>query len=295
MSKPDETIDLDVVPRNRPVVLPWLLFLAMTGLAGYFYWTVHRPLLEDAHKKDAALADLTKVVADAKRDADAARAAQEELAKTQEQLKQTQSDLAHSAEQKSEDDKLLAQLKKEVAGAGDVEGSAGQITLTMVDRILFKSGEATLTPEGEQVLRKLGGVLASVDKLVEVSGHADNQPIESQRKQLFPTNWELSVARATNVVRFLQDKVGIKPRRLKAAGYGSYRPVASNATPAGRAKNRRIEILLLPDKIKVVKGDFSDETAPVAEAHPRPPVAAEHPRPPVADARPRPAAKKHAK
>jgi chemotaxis protein MotB len=271
MSKPDETIMLDEVKR-RPVVLPWLLFLAVTGLAGYLYWTVHRPLLEDAHKKDAALADLTKVVADAKRDADAARAAQDELQKTQEQLKQMQSDLARSAEAKSEDDKLLAQLKKEVAGAGDVQGAAGQITLTMVDRILFKSGEATLTPEGEQVLRKLGGVLASADKLIEVSGHADNQPIESDRKQLFATNWELSVARATNVVRFLQEKVGIKPRRLKAAGYGSYRPVASNASPAGRAKNRRIEILLLPDKIKVVKGDFSDETAPVADARPRPPA-----------------------
>jgi chemotaxis protein MotB len=271
MGRPDETVVLHEQVKRRAVVLPWLLFLAVSGLAGYLFWTVHRPLVEDARKKDAVIADLTKVVADAKRDADAARAAEAELSKTQEQMKQMQSDLARSTEQKSEDEKLLAQLKKEVAGA-EVQGAAGQITLTLVDRILFKSGEAALTPEGEQVLRKLGGVLASVDKLIEVSGHADNQPIESDRKLLFATTWELSVARATNVVRFLQEKVGLKARRLKAAGYGSYRPVASNATAAGRAKNRRIEILLLPDKIKVVKGDFSDEIPPVADARPQPPA-----------------------
>src|SRR5205814_823735 len=96
---------------------------------------------------------------------------------------------------------------------------------------------------------------------IEVCGHADNQPVESERKQQFPSNWELSTARATNVVRFLQEQVGIKPRRLKASGYGSSRPIASNATANGRAKNRRIEILLAPDKVKVVKGDFSDELA----------------------------------
>jgi chemotaxis protein MotB len=272
MGKPDETIDLDDYEKKRGgAVLPWLLFLAVSGVAGYLYWTVHRPLLEDAHKKDAALADLTKVVADAKRDADAAKAAKDELAKTQDQLKQAQQAQTNMAAQKSEDDKLLDALKQQVAGA-EVKGAGGEITLTLVDRILFKSGEAAITPEGEQVLRKLGGVLASVDKLIEVSGHADNQPIESAAKAQFATNWELSVARATNVVRFLQEKVGLKPRRLKAAGYSSYRPVASNASEKGRAKNRRIEILLLPDKIKVVKGEFPDEGAPVADARPQPPA-----------------------
>jgi chemotaxis protein MotB len=257
-----ETIVLDEGKR-KPAIVPWLLFIGTLGLSGYLYWTHYRPMADDARAKDASIANLTKLAADAKKDADAAKAAQAELAKTQDQVKKMEGE-------KSEDEKLLAQLKEQVAGAAEVQNQAGQITVTMVDRILFKSGDATITPEGEGVLRKLGGVLASVDKLIEVSGHADNQKIESEKKAQFPTNWELSVARATNVVRFLQEKVGLKPRRLKAAGYGSFRPVASNASPAGRAKNRRIEILLLPDKIKVVKGDFTDESAPVAESHPKP-------------------------
>jgi len=261
--------------KKRSVVLPWFLFLSTVGGGGYLYWTAHRPLVDAMGKKEQSIAELTKLAADARRDADAAKAAQTELSKAQDQLKQAQADLQRSATQKSEDDKLLAELKKEVHGA-EVEGAAGTITLTLVDRILFKSGEAALTPDGEEVLRKLGDVLVKSDKLIEVSGHADNQPVEGEHKQLYATNWELSAARAVNVVRFLQEKVHLKPRRLKAAGYGSYRPVASNATAAGRAKNRRIEILLLPDKIKVVKGDFSDETT-------------------VADARPKPAAKKRGK
>jgi chemotaxis protein MotB len=265
MGTSGETIVLDEA-KPRRVVLPWLLFLATLGGGGYLYWTVYRPLAEDVHKKDESIGSLTKMAADAKRDADAARAAQAELQKAQDQMKQMQADLAKSAEQKSADDKLLDQLKKEV-GSAEVQNAAGQITVTMVDRILFKSADATLSPEGEQVLQKFGTVLAGVDKLIEVGGHADNQPVESAAKTQFPTNWELSAARATNVVRFLQERVGLKARRLKASGYGSSRPVASNASAAGRAKNRRIEILLLPDKVKVVKGDFADE---LAAATPKP-------------------------
>src|SRR5262249_11114069 len=155
-----------------------------------------------------------------------------------------------------------AKLKKEVgSGGAEVAGAAGQITVTLVDKILFKVGQADLTPKGEELLRKLGTVLAGSDKLVEVSGHADNAPVESAIKERYPTNWELSTARATNVVRFLADTVGIDPRRLKAAGFGEHRPVASNATAAGRAKNRRIEILLFPDNLKVVKGEGNPPAA----------------------------------
>jgi chemotaxis protein MotB len=270
MDKSDDTIDLDDFGKKRgsPIV-PWMLFLAALGGGGYLYFAQHRPLELDGVKKDHDILDLQKQLTQAKKDAEAAKAVEDNLAKAQDQVKQMQNDLQRSTAEKSEDEKLLAELRKQVTGA-DVEGAEGAITVTMVDKILFKSGEAALTPAGEELLKKLGGVLASAQKLIEVSGHADNQPIESKVKQQFPTNWELSVARATNVVRFLQEKVGIKPRRLKAAGYGSSRPVASNATEKGRAKNRRIEILLLPDQIKVVKGDFADEVAaaaPVADAH----------------------------
>jgi chemotaxis protein MotB len=242
------------VKRGR-VVLPWLLFVGTAGAAGYFYVTAHEPLRDDLRKKDATIADLTKQAGDAKE-------AQAELEKAKADAKQAKEDLARTAAEKGEDDKLLDRLKKEVGGGGaEVAGAGGQITVTMVDRILFRSGEADLTPQGEKVLRALGNVLANENKLIEVCGHADNQPVESELKQLYPSNWELSTARATNVVRFLQDDVGLKPRRLKASGFGSSRPIASNATANGRARNRRIEILLLPDKVKVVKGDFSEEMA----------------------------------
>jgi len=137
----------------------------------------------------------------------------------------------------------------------------------MVDRILFNSGEADLTNKGETVLRKLGSVFKGLEgKRIQVSGHTDTAPIKSSIKQMYPTNWELSVARAVNVVRFLQTEVGVNPRHMMAAGYGQYRPVASNVHSAGMAKNRRIEILLLPEDIKVVKGEFPEVAAAEAAA-----------------------------
>ncbi len=257
--------------RRRSVVLPWLLFLLVAGGGGYLYWTAHRPLAEQAAAKDATIAELTRTLADARKEADAAKA---QLADAQAQAKQARDDLARSAAQKAADDQLLARLKQEAAAGGaEVAGAGGQITVTMVDKILFRSGEADLTPDGERVLRALGAVFNGTDKLIEVSGHADNLPVESELKELYPTNWELSTARATNVVRFLEEQVGIKARRLKASGYGASRPVASNVTAVGRARNRRIEILLLPDKLKVVKGDFTDEIAaakPAKDPAPRP-------------------------
>jgi chemotaxis protein MotB len=84
-------------------------------------------------------------------------------------------------------------------------------------------------------------------KVIRVEGHTDNVPVSSRLAEKFPTNWELSTARATNVVRFLQDKVGIAPARLEAVGMSEFHPVATNKTLVGRSQNRRIEIALLPD------------------------------------------------
>jgi len=117
----------------------------------------------------------------------------------------------------------------------------------MVDEVLFDSGEATLKPAGIAVLGKIGSVLAKAgDRRVEVQGHTDNVPIAGALAKRFPTNWELSAARATNVVRFLQEEAKIDPTRLSAAGYAEFRPKASNDTDGGRRQNRRIEILLVP-------------------------------------------------
>jgi chemotaxis protein MotB len=145
-------------------------------------------------------------------------------------------------------DKLEEKMKDEIA-KGDISLSqdGGKLRVGLVDKILFDSGEAQISKRGESVLGRVGAVLASIDdKQIQVSGHTDKTPISEKLAPQFPTNWELSTARATNVVRFLSEKAGVPPERLVASGYGEHHPVASNKTPAGRARNRRIEILLTP-------------------------------------------------
>ena len=123
-----------------------------------------------------------------------------------------------------------------------------RLSVAMVAKILFPSGEAEITPEGIEVLTRIGEILKSTrGKIIRVEGHTDNVRIAPQLQQKFPTNWELSTTRATNVVRFLQDKVGIEGARIRAVGMSEYHPVASNETHDGRIQNRRIEIVLLPE------------------------------------------------
>ena len=94
---------------------------------------------------------------------------------------------------------------------------------------------------------KVGAVLAQIDdKTIQVSGHTDNLPLGEKLTAQFPTNWELSTARAVTVVRFLTEKASVPAQRLVASGYGEWSPIASNKTAQGRARNRRIEILLTP-------------------------------------------------
>lgn len=155
---------------------------------------------------------------------------------------------AEIAQLRSTYDELVKDMQGEIAqGQIQITRLADRLSVTMVDRILFPSGEATITPAGLRVLRRVGNVLKTTQgKVIRVEGHTDNVVISSRLKGTFPTNWELSTARASNVVRFLQDSVGMDPERLQAVGLSEYHPVASNATVSGRSQNRRIEIALLP-------------------------------------------------
>ena len=143
---------------------------------------------------------------------------------------------------------FAARLKKEIAqGQIKIIQLSDRLSVIMVDKILFPSGEAEITPEGLMVLERIGDVLKNTQsKTIRVEGHTDNVQINKQLKKKYSTNWELSTARATNVVRFLQDKIGIEPKYLQPIGLSEYHPVASNETPDGRSQNRRIEIALLP-------------------------------------------------
>jgi len=121
-----------------------------------------------------------------------------------------------------------------------------QLRVDVVDELLFDSGETDLRPAGQAVLAKVGTILQKAEgRTIEVQGHTDNVPIVGALAKRYPSNWELSAARAVNVARFLQQS-GVEPQRLSAAAHSEYRPRVANDSDDGRRKNRRIEILLGP-------------------------------------------------
>jgi chemotaxis protein MotB len=135
----------------------------------------------------------------------------------------------------------------------------GKLTVTILDRVMFDSGEAVLKPDGATVMQKIAALLAAHPNLkIHVIGHTDNVPIRPGAK--FASNWELSAARALAAVHFLTEKAGIDPRRVGAVGYGEFRPIADNSTPDGRAKNRRIAVTILSDEMAGVDTPQSADT-----------------------------------
>ncbi len=128
-----------------------------------------------------------------------------------------------------------------------IEEIEGKLKVIFVDKILFGSGSVKVKKKGREVLLKLADSLKDAkDQNIVVEGHTDDVQISKSLQAKYPSNWELSTARAAAVVRFLQYKAGVEPERLTACGYGSYQPVASNETEEGRRQNRRIEIILAP-------------------------------------------------
>ena len=137
-------------------------------------------------------------------------------------------------------DSLQAELK---SGQIEIEELRGRLQVRAVDQILFDSGSAEIKPEGRKVLAKVASGIKSVsDREIRVEGHTDNVPIHTAR---FASNWDLSVARAVTVAKFLAAG-GVPEKQLAATGYGEHRPIASTADPEGRHRNRRIEIVLEP-------------------------------------------------
>jgi len=122
-----------------------------------------------------------------------------------------------------------------------IENERG-ITIRILDNILFKTGEAELNPESKSILSKLAKVLRTIPNDIRIEGHTDNIPINTPQ---YPSNWHLSVARATNTAYYLMNTEGLNPDRVAIVGYSEYKPVASNDTPEGRAQNRRVDIIIL--------------------------------------------------
>ncbi len=126
----------------------------------------------------------------------------------------------------------------------------GKLTVNILDRVLFDSGEAQLRPDGEAVLLKVAKILAQHPNLqIHVVGHTDNVPIRATARSRYPSNWELSTARASAAVRYLAERGGVDPKRLGVVGYGEFRPIADNSTVEGRSRNRRIAITILSEEL----------------------------------------------
>lgn len=161
--------------------------------------------------------------------------------------------VAHEALQK------LEEARKDLATDLDADVKQGNVLIRrrgndllidVSEHVLFETGEAELGSHGKQVLLQVAKALGRFPNYqFQVSGHTDSARVVSKEvKEHFPTNWELSTARATAVVRYLQEQCGVAGNRLVAAGYAQFRPKASNATEEGRKQNRRIELAMLKEE-----------------------------------------------
>jgi chemotaxis protein MotB len=247
-------------------------FVAAIGLGylAYLEYSKHHEAMGDAGKArgeaqacadgltgaKAHGADVDKQLADCTTARDADKAKRDELDKAGQEmashLDATKAELDELRQQHADADKRLAAFKalgeklRKMIDAGKLEVTTrrGRLIVKLPAEVLFASGSAQLSPDGQPPLKELAAVLKQFpDRRFMVAGHTDNVPIGPSN---YKSNWELSTARAVTVTEFLAS-MGVNPARLSAAGYSEYDPIRSNASDAGRAENRRIEIALLPN------------------------------------------------
>jgi chemotaxis protein MotB len=150
-------------------------------------------------------------------------------------------------------EKLAKEIKAEVDSLSQVKAELKPLPIKFIiekrglvirvsERLFFKSGSASILPEFLPILNILGKTLAQVPNHIRIEGHTDTVPINTER---FPSNWELSTARATGVLRYFIDHFNFTPENLSATGYGEFRPIDSNGTAEGRFQNRRVDFIIL--------------------------------------------------
>jgi chemotaxis protein MotB len=218
-----------MVERKNIVIIILSVLLAACVIAAFFFYTSNKDMKQALQACEEKLSEQDKKVA--------------ELTATQAKLTETQ-----AKQMKSTYETLVSDLKDQIQKQEvTIKEFHDALTLNFVDRILFEFGKADLTPQGEKILKKVGEALKNIKgKRIRVSGHTDNVPIRPDYQYKFPTNWELSAARAASVVRYFQEKPGLDPKDMEAVGRSFYQPEASNDTKEGRARNRRVEILIAP-------------------------------------------------
>jgi chemotaxis protein MotB len=236
------------MPKSTWVVPTILSVLLVLGTAGWTAWKRGSELAIaqaalDATRKAAEQA--AALAAEAKAELEVAKTESAELST---KLAEAEKEMATVSKTKNtlEDEMRAALQSKDIT----ISQLQGKLTVNILDHVLFDSGEGSLKVEGQEVLRRLAAVLtAHTNRALHVIGHTDNVPIRASARSRYASNWELSTARATTAVRFLHEQAGVNPKQLGALGYGEFHPIADNSTPEGRAKNRRIAVVILPEEL----------------------------------------------
>jgi chemotaxis protein MotB len=218
--------------------------------------TLEQGLAEEKKSKDAILTDFQERLEGSQSHI---RYLEEDTAKLHDEIQGLHSQLINLKGQKvlseikkgqlkSTYEALISDLKKQIENQEiTIEAFKDKISVTLVDRILFEFGKASITIEGEKILEKVGEILKTIQgKQIRIVGHTDNIPIMAKYRYKFPSNWELSAARAAAVIRYFQNNIHLDPKNLEAVGQSFYEPIASNETSQGRAQNRRVEIIISP-------------------------------------------------
>ena len=147
----------------------------------------------------------------------------------------------------NQEKQLRERLSKELTDKNvEIEQLRGQLSVRMLDKIVFKSGSADILPQGTEVLDKLADAIKDSTDTIRVEGHTDDTPISDKLKVKYPSNWELSAARASAVARYFETKHFINPKRLESLGFSMYHPMAPNDSDENKQRNRRVEIVLKP-------------------------------------------------
>ena len=158
----------------------------------------------------------------------------------------------------------VGQIPVPLDSSGHVEVGASRegIVISLAGNLLFDSGTSDLKPQGLVLLDTLAERLKTMSNEIRIEGHTDNIPIATP---LYPSNWELSSSRAITVGRYLSEHDGIAPTRLVAAGYGEFRPIASNDTREGRARNRRVDLVVLFPRLQAKPAAVAADTRPTEQ------------------------------
>lgn len=257
---PVEEREIETVPGSMWTFAGYILLFALLGFTGY-------SLFEQKERTDTMRTEIARraviientenLVVDTKSRVMALETDLQNLKRQKEELLKAQLKTKQEAAnaQKNLKDEMRSALESRDVTISELQGN---LTLNILDRILFDSGQAIIKPEGEDVLKQIGGVLDQVpNRQIHVLGHTDNVPI---RTSSYPSNWELSAARALAAVRFLVDNGGVDPKRIAAVAHGEFQPIAKNTTPEGRARNRRITIVVLPEVFKTPEKPIDENT-----------------------------------